>query len=392
MNYSQLEYLNDLFEEEVAAGRLFGAAVTVGTTGGRVFTGEYGDMKSNTLCMLCSMTKPITSIAAWVLIERGLLDPREKLSKYLPKYKNPVVYVDGRIVPAHREVTVLDVMNMVSGIPATATRKPEEDYSASMMRRMMNEHKARCDAGEKVPTWDLINNYGEIPLLFQPGERWDYGKNADVLGGVIEVISGISLGEFFDKEIFKPLGLADTGYIIPEEKLNRVGRIGKLAEDGTLKEITSQQFYGDSRSLAEEPYTYSGGGGNAPIMSRGVYSTLDDYSKICRMLLRKGELSGKRILSERTVELFAENQLTEQQRKGLFPGLHGYGYGSLMRVMMNRAEAPTTGSNGEFGWDGALGTYFCVDPEAGIYICYMQQKVADPIVRRKMRNIIYSAI
>lgn len=392
MNNNQWKYMQQLYEREVAEGRLYGCSVLVGTQDGPAFIGEYGEMKRDSICMLCSMTKPITALAAWIAIERGAFDPMEPLSKYLPGFSEPKVSCADGLVPAEREILVRDVLNMTSGIPATRARNKSEERSASVMQQVMLDAKRRIDAGETVSNVEILNGLGAAPLLFQPGARWDYGKNADILGGVIEVATGKTLGDFFREELFEPLGMHDTDFIVPKEKIGRVARIAAAQPDGTIREITSQDFYGDHRALWEKPYIESGGGGCAPIMCRGVYSTLEDYAKLGQMLLCGGVYKGKRILSESTVRLFSTNHLTKEQAKGLFPGLHGYGYGNLMRVLVDRGAAHCAAGLGEFGWDGALGTYFSVDPEAGIYIVSMQQKVVDPIVRRKMRNIIYSAI
>ncbi|WP_455437606.1 serine hydrolase domain-containing protein [Hungatella hathewayi] len=391
MNINRLKQLGPLLEREVIEGRLFGNAVMVGRGQEVFYFSEHGDIKKNSPCMLCSMTKPFTSVAAWILIERGIIDPMEPVYTYLPGYKNMMVAKDGELIPANRDILIQDLLNMTSGIPSARAKQPWEAQAAESYARILKEHKHRIEDGEKIPTWQLINALGAAPLLFHPGERWNYGKNVDVVGGIIEVVSGMSLGAFFQKEIFDPLSMKDTGYTVEKKNMDKVPKIGVM-ENGSLKEITAQQFYGDSRELFEEPYTQSGGGGNAPIMGRGVYSTMEDCGKFASMLQQKGHLDGRRILSSQTVGMFSENNLTKEQASYLFTGLQGYGYGNFMRVMIDRTKAQSNGNNGEFGWDGAMGTYFFVDPVADIYLVYMQQREADQILRRKIRNIVYSAL
>ncbi len=395
MNLNRLKKLDELFEKQVEKGELFGSAIAIGKGRERIFTGEYGDMKADSFNMLCSMTKPITSVAAWILIERGVIDPMEKLGRYLPKFCNAKVYKDGVVSSADREILLRDCLNMTSGITYGLNIDAEEGTPDKDMLNLMFDIKKRIDAGEKMSNVDIVNEFGTIPLVFQPGEQWEYGKSADVIGAVVETAAGIPLGEFFEKEIFQPLDMQETGFVIPKDKIaKRKAKISKENPDGTISEITDEEFYGDTRKIWEKPYMENGGGGASPVMGRGLYSTLNDYEKFCKMLLNKGMYNNYRILSERTVDMFSKSAITKSQSRTLWPWLDGYGYGNFMRVMVKPSRHQCNWSVGEFGWDGALGTYFQVDPKTDTYVVHMQQRVEGdiPQTRRKMLNIIYSAM
>ena len=389
MNMDKLKNLDPLLQKEVDAGNLLGAGVTIGRSSGPVYTACAGDIGPDTFCMLCSMTKPITSIAAWILIERGLIDPWDDISLYLPGFKNPQVLQDGMLVPAQRGIQIQDLFNMTSGITYGMTPNLVPGMPTWQSQQINKTWKERVRSGEKLSMVDMVNEMGQIPLIFQPGDHWAYGKSADVVAAIVEAVSGMTFGEFLKKEIFDPLEMKDTGFVFPREQCE--GRIaGILTADGKEK-MTGKDFYGDGLELWDTPYMENGGGGAAPILGRGLYSTLEDYAKFTMMLLRGGEYKGKRILSEATVKQFSLNHLSEAQMRTLWPWMKGYGYGNLMRVMIDPAMQYTNGSAGEFGWDGALGTYMFVDPEADLYGVYMQQRAGGQI-RRKIRNIAYSAI
>ena len=390
MNKEKLQALQELLDKEVESGALFGSAVLVGTAEGENFTAYAGDIGPDTPVMLCSMTKPVTSVASAILMERGKIDPMDRVSDYLPGFKNLNVYSEGQLVPARRDLLISDLLNMTSGVTYGLSEKRPGTPDA-FMRKLQEEWKNRLLAGEKLSNLDMLNELGQVPLMFHPGDHWNYGKSADLLAGVVEAASGMTYGEFLKKEILEPLSMGRTAFFYTPEEVPYIPRILMPQPDGTEKEITMEEFYGDGLSLYEKPYMENGGGGVSPIMGRGLYSTLNDYGRFARMLLRGGELDGKRILSRFTVDTFSQNHLTHDQMKTLWPWMAGYGYGNLMRVMIDPALSYTNGKKGEYGWDGALGTYFFVDPEAGIYMVYMQQKPGG-MIRRRLRNVAYASI
>lgn len=391
MNFERLTYLDSLLAEEVKQGRVFGCAVTLGNRGGRLYTAAAGDIKPDTLCMLCSMTKPVTSVAAWILIERGVIDPMDDISDYLPGFRAPKVLNGGLLEPAKRGILIRDLFNMTSGVTYGLGTGAVKGTPAWQMQQISLAWRKRIDAGEKLSNVDMVNELGQVPLIYQPGDHWDYGKSADILAAIVEAASGMTFGQFLQKEIFDPLEMNGSGFVFPEERASQAARIAKENPDGTVQEITAGEFYGDGLALHQKPYMENGGGGVSPVMGRGLYSTLDDYAKFAAMLLCGGAYSGKQILSPRTVRQFSQDHLTPEQSRTMWPWLAGYGYGNLMRVMVNPALAYTAGCAGEFGWDGTLGTYFFVDPEADLYLVYMQQR-AGGAIRRRIRNIAYSAL
>ncbi|MGN1180927.1 MAG: serine hydrolase domain-containing protein, partial [Suilimivivens sp.] len=236
---------------------------------------------------------------------------------------------------------------------------------------------------------DIINALGSVPLLFQPGEAWHYGISADVIAGVIEVVTGVTYGEFLKKEIFEPLEMKDTGFYVKEEEYHRLSQMySRIDGKGRLRESDEKAYaWLNMYAPTRPPYIESGGG--------GLYSTLEDYNHFVQMLAAKGTFHGKRLLGRKSIEYISQNQLTKDQQKTVdFDSMTGYGYGNFMRVMLDTAKAGSNGSEGEYGWDGLPGTYFFVDPKEELTLVYMQQieQGADQELRRKMRQIIYAAL
>ena len=253
------------------------------------------------------------------------------------------------------------------------------------MQALWDEVQRNQAKGKELGTVDFANRMGQMPLAFAPGSRWQYGTSADVMGAVIEVISGMHFGEFLKKEIFDPLGMEDTGFWIPEEKRGRFAQVYRPTEDGLAP-------YTDAHlcilpTYPHEPAFQSGGA--------GLLSTIEDYAKFASMLANEGEWNGVRILSRRTVRYMRRSQLTDEQKKTMqWASLRGHGYGNFMRVLEDEGQAPSLGGKGEFGWDGWLGAYFCVSPEDNLVLLYMMQKVDTGTVdvTRKVRSAVFAAL
>ncbi len=235
----------------------------------------------------------------------------------------------------------------------------------------------------------ILNELAAIPLMFDPGSRWHYGLSADVLGGIVEVVSGMKYSDFLKKEVFEPLGMKDTDFYVPEEKITRLAKMYSYEDaEGHLRLSNEEELLWLSEyAPTKKPYIESAGG--------GLYSTVDDYSRFALMLLNGGECEGVRILGRKTVDYLRTNQLDERQLKTIdFDSIIGYGYGNLNRVMLDLAAADSNGSVGEFGWDGLPGTYFMIDMAEDLVVVYMQQiqQGADQRLRHRMRQAIYSGI
>ena len=397
MNEQILKTLDDaissnLIENSKDPDGIVGAAVCVIHKGNDVYRKEYGQadkekqipMAPDSIFRCYSMTKPITSVAVMTLVEKGLLAFSDPVSKYLSGFRNQKVLTEDGLVPVEREVVIQDLLDMTAGVVY-----PDASFPAGKIMQDMIDEYYRKIFEEDTPTttYDLANLIGQQPLAFQPGERWCYSFCADVLGAVIEVVSKKTYGEYLKETIFEPLGMKDTDFYVPEEKQNRFCQNYQYMPETKSLEPCTWQHLGLSYMHLKKPAFESGGA--------GLVSTVEDYSRFVKMMLAKGEYQGKRILGRKTVEWMTQNHLNEQQLKSFdWEQLKGYGYGNLMRVMIDEAHADSFGSNGEFGWDGWLGCYVCMDPKEELAIIYVIQKCGGNGFRdiEVIRNIVYSAL
>lgn len=347
----------------VSSGRIAGCAVRIMQHDEVRFEGSFGyadiaakvKMSSdNTIFPIASMSKVVTVAAVMQLYEQGLFKLWDPVSEYLPGFKNPKVArekPDGSYVieDAGSEVTMRQLFTMTSGVPYAWG-----DTAAGRIR--MEKEKEWMDQGKPVPgAVEYANQVGQLPLAFEPGEKWMYGFSIDVLGAVLEVLSGKTLGAYLKEHIFDPLGMRDTGFFVPDEKQNRIATLYHIQED--LKP--------EERQYPNAAPAFESGGG-------GLFSTVRDYSRFAQMLLHGGTLDGVRILGRKTVSLIATDHLTPEQRKGdSWNTQRGYGYGLGVRVMTNPELAGINGSVGEWGWDGAFGNWFCVDPKENLTCVYL---------------------
>lgn len=319
----------------------------------------------DTIFRIFSMTKVITTAALLKLYERGLVTMKDPVSEYIPSFRNQTVLTvesDGRekLSPAKTQNTIGNLLTMTSGIPYYhAGRTPCSTHMSRIWERM----DADIAAGKGWSTFDAVSEIGKNPLEFNPGEKFQYGLGIDVIGGVIEVVSGKRLGDFFRAEIFEPLGMRDTDFYVPEEKMQRLCEFFTKGPDGSF--VPANRFQ-DRRQLSRP--TYEEGGD-------GIVTTISDYGRFAQMLLGGGSLNGERILGPKTVALMSSNHLNEAQLRNLdkMPVIKGYGYGLGVRVMMDPARTGLNGSRGEFGWYGHGGSWFCVDPEEDMVAVFMTQ-------------------
>ena len=311
-------------------------------------------ISDNTIFPIASMSKVVTVTGIMRLYEQGLFKLWDPVSEFLPGFKRPTVArekADGtvEIVPAKGEVTMRQLFTMTSGVPY-----PGNDTAAARIR--MEKEKEYQAQGKAMPgTVEYCDLVGGLPLAFEPGERWMYGFSIDVLGAVIEVLSGKTLGEYLKQTIFDPLGMVDTGFYVPGDKQDRVA---------TLYHIHDGMKPDSRRYPSQKPIFESGGG--------GLFSTVRDYSRFAQMLLHGGTMDGERILGRKTIDLIATDHLTpQQQATHSWDTQRGYGYGLGVRVMTNPEVADINGSVGEWGWDGAFGNWFCVDPREKLTCVYL---------------------
>ena len=336
-------------------------------------------ISDDSIFRLYSQSKPVTAAATMILVERGLIDLMDGVDKYLPGFRSPkVVDAQGNITPAYRAPWIMELLGMTAGLSY-----PGEDPAGQYAARVFEDAHAQILAGGGIPTVEFMNRLGEQPLAFQPGTHWRYSTCADVLGAVIEVVSGKRFGDFLREELFEPLGMVDTAFWVPEDKRERFVTCYKRTPEGLRPWLDMNLACG---VYDRDPAFESGGA--------GLVSTLEDYSHFADMLLNKGEYQGKRILSPASVEFMTAPQLNDAVRRDLWDSLDGYNYGKLMRICDEPERMAGLAVRGEYGWDGWLGSYFCNMPDQGITILSMQNTTdcgTSPYVRR-VRNAVLAAL
>ena len=387
--YDYKKTVETLINKGIAEGEIIGANVLLIKDGEEKLFASYGkacketgeDMKRDTIFRMFSMTKPVTAVAAMILFERGLIDLRDAVSKYLPAYKDQIVWTKDGLVPAVRDITIQDCLNMTTGVTY-----PSMDHEPGrQMGVLFQELIRRRVDGEVVDTLEYMDRIAKIPLVFQPGDHWLYGLSADILGAVIQVVSGKTYGQFLKDEIFDPLGMVDTGFYVPAEKLHRFAAAYEWDEEKQMLKRREGSYLGE---YYEEDVAFESGGA-------GLVSTIDDYAKFACMLMQKGKLGDVRILGEKTVEFMTENRLDEIQMKDYnWDSTIGYGYSCLMRILQDKGIAGSNGSVGEFGWDGWTGNYVTMNPADNMVLLFFIQRCGYGFgaLTRKVRAVTYGAL
>ncbi len=330
---------------------------------------------------LYSMTKPVTAAAVMMLLERGLVDLYEPVSAFLPGFKDQRVEVNGKLEPSAREMVLKDLLSMTSGLVYAG-----EGRAGQETLDLFREIDQRLLGDDPMGTVEIANRLGGCALAFQPGSNWQYGTSADVLGAIVEVVSGRRFGDFLESEFFSPLGMADTAFYVPQDKASRLVVAYEADSAGKLHPYLGNHL-GIINAMDRNPAFQSGGAGLA--------STIDDYARFAAMLMNGGSLGGHQILRPKTVDYLTSTTLSATQQRGFddWLTLAGHSYGNLMRVMTDSRRAGGLGFEGEYGWDGWLGAYFCNCPKEGLTILAMMQKTGagTNALTRKLRNIIISA-
>lgn len=340
-------------------------------------------VQQDTIWRIFSMTKPITSVALMTLYERGHFQLLDAVDRFLPAWRGLKVLepaADGfRLVDAERPITFRDLLTHTSGLTYGADPKHPVDreyLEAGLLRR-------------NVPLSDFAARLAEIPLVFQPGQRWHYSVATDVCGHLVELISGRSFDEYLREEIFAPLGMEDTAFHVPEAKSDRLAVNYMRRPDKTLGPVEARY----EQDYLRPPRFLSGGG--------GLVSTTQDYFRFCRMLLNGGELEGTRILAPKTVELMRQNHLPggcdiQAIALGEFgeSGFEGVGFGLGFAVSLGPEKVGVVGSAGEFYWGGAASTLFWLDPVEDLTVIFMTQLMPSGTFnfRGQLHALVYGAI
>ncbi len=375
--------LSDVLESLVKQGLAAGAAVSVTADGRELYRGcrGYADLEKrtpfaeDTICRVYSMTKVVTAVAAMILLERGKYRLEDPVKVYLPAFRELQVMqpaADGGVAarPAQETLRIRHLLTMRAGLPYFAQigdPKACESYNRSLYAL---SQRMRGDTAAGAP-WDLQRFAAELaglPMFYEPGTGWTYGFSADILGAVLERISGKSLGEFFREEIFEPLGMEDTGFTVPAEKQGRLA----VLYDHTGPE--PKPFVNRWVPTANTPGLQSAG--------EGLYSTLIDYSRFLQMLAGGGTSpEGVRILGRKTVEAMRQNHVPTDVLAA--SGAHyfadgDYGYGYLVGVKTNNTVEQWYETPGTFWWGGVSGTIAKVDPSERMTVTVMLQHHSAP--------------
>ena len=379
----RLERLSVNLERELAVRKTPGAAVLIMRHGVIVYEETFGEqdmvtetpMYLNSIFRIYSMTKPITSVAVMMLWEQGYFRLDDPVSLYIPEFSEMKVAIENedqseilRLEKPKREITIQDLLRHTSGLTYGIFGKPTAVRQAYLNTNLSPSQQTIEEFIEKIV---------HLPLIAHPGERWEYGYSTDVLGHLVEKISGLSLEAFFDKHILIPLKMEDTGFFIPEEKLPR-------AAQGFDYSINSYPAH--LKDVARPPLMHSGGG--------GLVSTLYDYARFSQMMLNGGELDGVRLLSPKTVELMTSNHVEASVDRGdlYLPG-PGYGFGLGYAVRLVPGISAMAGSQGNYRWGGWAGTGIWIDPREELIAIYMMQDVASAsYLRERFKNLVYQAI
>ncbi|MGA2792283.1 MAG: serine hydrolase domain-containing protein [Roseiarcus sp.] len=374
-----LARLGAVMQREVDSKRLPGAAMLIARGGKIAWRCNIGALRpdgparrGDAIFRVYSMTKPIVSVAVMMLVEEGRLLISDPLAKFVPEFADPKVGVekDGelKLVAAERPITIQDLLRHTSGLTYAFT-------GDSAVQRLYAAAPLRSRGGSSA---GIIAALASLPLINQPGACWDYSHSTDVLGRVVEIISGQSLGAFLQQRILAPLGMKDTGFFAPADRHDR------LAEP-----FASDPDTGEPVRLIETrvaPGFESGGG--------GLVSTIDDYARFAQMLYLDGALDGVRVLGRKTVAFMAADHLGPDVRIGtrfLLPPGHGFGLGFAVR--REAGMAPTPGTPGEFFWGGIAGTAFWIAPsEELIALMMIQAPGRRDYYRQLFRNLVHAAL
>ena len=343
-------------------------------------------LNRDTIFRMYSMTKPVTSAAAMILLERGMLELYQPVADILPAFAKQKVCRDGQLMSPERPMFINDLLSMTSGLVY-----PDEQTIAGLaVGQVYAEAEKRLDSENPMSTLEFADRLAACPLAYTPGSSWQYGTSADVLGAVIEVVSGKKFSQFLEEEIFQPLGMNDTAFWVPEEKQERLATTYETVGQGQDKKMI--RYEGNNlaiRNDRKKAPAYEAGGA-------GLVSTLDDYMKFARMLQNGGCGNGEQILHTKIVQFMTSQSLLPHQQVMMdqWIGLDGFTYGNLMRRCVIPEHHRNLCASGEYGWDGWLGMYFANFPNEDLTILMGTQKKDSGTfsLTRKLRNITLSEL
>jgi CubicO group peptidase (beta-lactamase class C family) len=405
MSSARLARLEEVMRRRyVDGGYLPGMLTYVYRKGHLVHTGLCGHMdierdkpmREDAIFRIYSMSKPITAVALMMLVEEGLIGLDDAVHTYIPTWKNLGVYASGMpslladappsfiTTPPLRPMKVIDLATHTSGLTYGFMMRTAVD--AAYRRAKVTDRQTAGGLQE------MVDQLSQIPLDFSPGTAWNYSVSIDVLGYLVEKLSGISFGEFLPSRLFGPLDMSDTAFYVPSDK---TGRFTSCYQPETKSRGLKLQDDALNSPYAKPPALESGGG--------GLVSTAHDYLRFCRMMLNGGSLDGVQILSPKTVALFSLNYLPDGREvadmalPGMFSesGYAGVGFSLGCGVNVDVAKTRLPGSLGEYFWGGAAATAFWIDPKEELAVVFMTQVIGSEArltLRRDLRTLVYSAI
>ena len=383
LSSERLQRIDDVFGSYAEEGRAGGMVGMVLRHGKLAYTGAWGmrdveagdPAEADDIYRIFSMTKPITSVAVMMLYEEGHFFLTDPVGRYLPELAGlPVANLSEATSPedipterANRPMTIQDLLRHTSGLTY-----------GSFSNSVVDQRYRSANVGGQPTLADMVTEMGKVPLMYQPGTRWHYSLSTDVLGRLVEVISGQSFDVFLRERIFEPLGMNDTGFYVPASKRDRFARsYGHEGDDRTLT-------LGDTMRFTRPPTRLSGGG--------GLVSTAYDYARFAQMLLNGGQLDGAQILGRKTVELMTVDHLPDGVPTEFLS--RGWGFGLGFTVKNEAGMDGMPGSVGNYYWFGVQGTSFWVDPEEDLIGIFMIQirPNRDVTFRNQFKRLVYQAV
>jgi CubicO group peptidase (beta-lactamase class C family) len=376
---SRLQRMSDIFRREIDKGTMPGATILVARGGqigwfdaiGKQNPAESRPMAQDSIFRIFSMTKPIVSVGVMTLLEEGhfLLD--DPIAKFIPDFADQKVGVENNgkldLVSVQRPITIQDLLRHTSGITY-------EHTGNGLVQQLYQQSRVRS---RKITNAEHAALIASLPLICQPGTEWNYSRSTDILGRLIEVVSGQSLGAFLNQRILAPLQMTETAFHAMAENASR------LAEP-----TATDPWNGDKIQLfdmLEKPAMESGGG--------GLVSTTMDYARFAQMLLNGGELDGVRIIGRKTLEFMASDHLDPSVKIMGTLTQPGHSFGLGFGVRTQEGIAPFPGSVGQFFWSGIGGTFFWIDPEEDLFAIFMSQAPGQRVYTRTLvRNLVYAAL
>jgi len=396
MSSQKLARVSEVLKKEIADGSFRGAVVMVARKGKLIYHDAIGmqtattKMSEDSIFRIYSMTKPLVSVAAMMLVEDGKLQLTDPVGKFLPGFDKLQVSVASKdaggnitynIVPQERQMTVQDLLRHTAGLAygeITQNAPVKESLERAGVYRKDMDYEARG-----VTPAEQVERMASVPLAFQPGTTWHYSLASDMLGRVVEAASGKRLADFLEERLFKPVKMKDSGFWVPKEKTAR------LAESLEKDRFAGRPF--PLIDVSAPPKNDSGGA--------GAVSTGGDYLRFCQMLMNGGTLDGVRVLSRTTVRLMTSDHLGNfiqqmPQPGELLLGTKGYTFGLGFAVRQGDGVGGVPGSAGEYMWAGYAGTYFWVDPKEQVTAVLMTQAASPQraYFRKLIKQLVYQAI